>query len=72
MFNTLLDTDANIVVTAPTGAGKTVVFELAMCRAIDQLGPGQKILYLGPLKALCKEKAADWKSKFTSVGVSCW
>ena len=39
---------------APTGGGKTVIFELAICRVFSQNGSqsSQKVLYVAPLKAL--------------------
>lgn len=63
----LLKSSQNIVVTAPTGSGKTVLFELAIIRAIKE---EKQALYLAPLKALCKERAQDWKTKFQSLSSS--
>ena len=34
-FHDLYSTDKNVVVTAPTGAGKTVMFELALLRMLS-------------------------------------
>lgn len=52
----------NMVVSAPTSSGKTVIFELAI---INQLGLGQlRCLYLAPIKSLCHEKSTSWNQKF--------
>lgn len=42
-----------VIVTAPTGTGKTLVAEYAMENALRE---GKKIIYLSPLKALSNEK----------------
>uniref|UniRef100_A0A7S2ZUV6 Helicase ATP-binding domain-containing protein n=1 Tax=Rhodosorus marinus TaxID=101924 RepID=A0A7S2ZUV6_9RHOD len=65
--------DINLVVSAPTGSGKTVVFELAICRLIQRrLNVPQEfnIVYLAPIKALCAEKAMEWKKKFEPFGIT--
>lgn len=55
----------NLVVSAPTGSGKTAILELAICRLAHARGNEVfKIVYLCPLKALCTERANDWKQKF--------
>jgi replicative superfamily II helicase len=49
--------DANIICVAPTGAGKTVLAEMAIAKAISE---GRKAIYLSPFKALTQEKYDDW------------
>ncbi|MFB0560929.1 MAG: DEAD/DEAH box helicase [Candidatus Lokiarchaeia archaeon] len=61
----VLNTDENIVVCAPTASGKTVVAELAIIRQLTSLG---KTLYLGPLKALTYEKEERWGEIFNKLG----
>ncbi len=51
-----LDRGASVLVSAPTGSGKTVVAEHAVARAIAR---GQKAFYTTPLKALSNQKFAD-------------
>ncbi len=67
-----------VVVSAPTGSGKTVAFELAMVRALmereaeaeDGIGVRpSKMVYLSPMKSLCAERTRDWQAKFGSLGV---
>ncbi len=52
---------ASVVVTAPTGAGKTVVAEAAVARA---LGAGLRAFYTTPLKALSNQKYADFGAQY--------
>ena len=53
-----LDGGRSVLVTAPTGAGKTVVAEYAVHLA---LGAGVKAYYTTPLKALSNQKYADFR-----------
>lgn len=48
------------VVGAPTGSGKTVAAEMAIFRLFTRY-PGQKAVYIAPLKALVRERMDDWK-----------
>lgn len=66
----ILKTDENIVISAPTGSGKTTMFELAIIRSLEN-NPTKKILYLSPMRALCTEKMSLWSKKFSSIGKSC-
>jgi len=51
----------SVVVCAPTGAGKTVIAEHAIHRAIEE---GQRVFYTTPLKALSNQKYCDFSSKY--------
>ncbi|MFN2626444.1 MAG: DEAD/DEAH box helicase, partial [Mycobacteriales bacterium] len=51
-----LEAGASVLVAAPTGAGKTVVGEFAVHRA---LAIGQKCFYTTPIKALSNQKYGD-------------
>mmetsp|Transcript_17324 Transcript_17324/g.12388 ORF Transcript_17324/g.12388 Transcript_17324/m.12388 type:complete len:92 (-) Transcript_17324:336-611(-) len=62
VFHVLFHTDANSLIGAPTGSGKTIMSELAMLRVFKN-APQQKIIYIAPLKALAKERIADWKKR---------
>lgn len=69
-FPALFHTDDNIVLSSPTGSGKTAIMELAICRLINNHGPGTfKIVYQAPTKALCSERQRDWERKFGILGL---
>ena len=60
-----LNTDQPIVVASPTGSGKTVLFELAIARVLDQMQSSVmdcKMVYIAPIKALCSERYRDYTS----------
>lgn len=64
--------DDNLVVSAPTGGGKTAILELSICRLILNCRSEQhKIIYMAPTKSLCSERQRDWASKFASLGLEC-
>ena len=56
----------SVVVSAPTGSGKTLVGEYAIHRAIAH---GQKVFYTTPLKALSNQKLRDFREQFGSQNV---
>lgn len=64
-----IDEGENVLVCAPTGAGKTVVAEWAMQVA---LGRGKRCFYTTPLKALSNQKFFDLCQRFGEehVGLS--
>lgn len=71
-FDTVYRTDNNFVLSSPTGSGKTVVLELAICRAISRNSIDKyKIVYQAPTKALCSERQRDWQIKFGPLGLNC-
>ncbi|CAG8956625.1 hypothetical protein HYFRA_00011936 [Hymenoscyphus fraxineus] len=71
-FNPIYRTNDNVVVSAPTGSGKTALLELAICRAIDQNSSTQfKIVYQAPTKSLCSERMRDWSKKFSHLNLEC-
>jgi superfamily II RNA helicase len=51
----------SVVVSAPTGSGKTLVGEYAIHRA---LAHGQRVFYTTPLKALSNQKLRDFREQF--------
>lgn len=75
------NSEANLVISAPTGAGKTVCFELAILRIVHQTlqnvdpknlmtaGLPGKIVYIAPTKSLCFEKTSEWTKKFKDIGL---
>ena len=57
----LLD-GSNIVVSAPTASGKTLIAEMACVRAI--LGERRKAVYIAPMRDLVMEKFNEFKSAY--------
>ena len=51
----------SVVVCAPTGAGKTVIAQHAIHKALEQ---GKRIFYTTPLKALSNQKYYDFGEKY--------
>ncbi|RPD80369.1 P-loop containing nucleoside triphosphate hydrolase protein [Lentinus tigrinus ALCF2SS1-7] len=69
-----MHSNEDMVISAPTGSGKTVLFELAIVKMLrESAGTGQKVkcIYIAPTKSLCTEKARDWESKFAPFGAKC-
>ncbi|KAI8322612.1 Sec63-domain-containing protein, partial [Martensiomyces pterosporus] len=64
IFHTLYRQPYNALIGAPTGSGKTIAAELAMWWAFRE-HPRQKVVYIAPLKALVKERVADWGKRLT-------
>lgn len=75
------NSDENLLVSAPTGSGKTVCLELAILRHVHKAlefsdtkrlgsnGVSGKAVFIAPTKALCSEKQEEWKKKFGSIGL---
>lgn len=71
-FQSVYNSNDNIVLSAPTGSGKTVVMELAICRLLNTLKDERfKVVYQAPTKSLCSERFRDWHSKFSSLNLKC-
>ncbi|KAL8372169.1 hypothetical protein RB595_001797 [Gaeumannomyces hyphopodioides] len=71
-FGSVYQSSDNVVVSAPTGSGKTVILELAICRLVSQrTNQNFKVVYMAPTKALCSERASDWQGRLTRLGLSC-
>lgn len=51
----------SVVVSAPTGSGKTVIGELGCYLALAR---GQRVIYTTPLKALSNQKFSDFQRQF--------
>lgn len=62
----------NVVVSAPTGSGKTAILELAICKLLGSPGGANfKIVYQAPTKSLCSERFRDWEKKFRNMNIRC-
>jgi ATP-dependent RNA helicase HelY len=56
-----LESGSNVLVAAPTGAGKTIVGEFAIHLAVAS---GQKVFYTTPIKALSNQKFAELAARY--------
>lgn len=63
----LLDQGKSVLVTAPTGSGKTLIGEYAIYRALNS---GQRVFYTTPLKALSNQKFRDFQEKFGQTPIT--
>ena len=61
-----IDDGKSVVVCAPTGAGKTVIAQHAIHRALEN---GKRIFYTTPLKALSNQKYYDFGEKYGTENV---
>ncbi len=51
----------SVVVAAPTGAGKTLVADFAIARALSE---GRRVVYTSPIKALSNQKFRDFRAEY--------
>ncbi|CAG8627024.1 14476_t:CDS:10, partial [Gigaspora rosea] len=70
-IDTALYGNEDLVVIAPTGSGKTVVFELAMINVLMNDNDHARMVYIAPTKAICSGRAQDWSRKFQHIGITC-
>ena len=71
-FDKIYNSDDNCIVSAPTGSGKTALFELAILRYLSKFSDSienKKVLYIAPTKSLCSEITGQWKSRFNNLNV---
>ncbi|MFP4473700.1 MAG: DEAD/DEAH box helicase [Candidatus Omnitrophota bacterium] len=62
-----IDQEYSVLVSAPTGAGKTVIAEHAIRQCLER---GEKVIYTAPIKALSNQKFRDFQEQDEkSVGI---
>jgi replicative superfamily II helicase len=64
----VLESEDNVVASAPTGSGKTAIAEAAICKTLEAEGTA---LFIAPLRALTNEKERDWQ-RFEELGYSVY
>ncbi|MEM4780302.1 MAG: DEAD/DEAH box helicase [Halalkalicoccus sp.] len=64
----LIESDENVVASAPTASGKTALAELAICRTLRE---GGTALFIAPMRALTNEKEGEWE-RFEELGYSVY
>ena len=73
-FDLIWNSNKNLIVSAPTGSGKTVLFELAIARDIYKPESKEtnlfKAIYIAPIKALCQQKFMEWSAKFKKLNLN--
>lgn len=77
VFDCAYNTDNNMLVCAPTGAGKTNVALLTICHEIKKIMEEQgvlrredlKIIYVAPMKALAQEIVEKFKKRLERLGL---
>ena len=61
-----VDAGRSVLVSAPTGSGKTIVADFAVARAV---GAGKKAFYTTPLKALSNQKFGELSARYGAASV---
>ncbi|SCU87917.1 LANO_0D00496g1_1 [Lachancea nothofagi CBS 11611] len=70
-FADLYNSKQNLVISAPTGSGKTTLFELAIIALLREVTcpSALRVVYTAPTKSLCYEKFNQWNKMFQSLNV---
>ncbi|EDO14727.1 hypothetical protein Kpol_1075p5 [Vanderwaltozyma polyspora DSM 70294] len=78
VFNSTFNTDNNLLICAPTGAGKTNIALLAILRGLSLLRDDItsklninrfKAIYIAPLKALVQEQVREFQRRLSPFGI---
>ncbi len=59
----------DVIVSAPTGAGKTFIFE-NLIESGKRLGPGEQAVFTVPTRALANDKWREWRNRGWDVGIA--
>uniref|UniRef100_A0A674NY69 Activating signal cointegrator 1 complex subunit 3 n=1 Tax=Takifugu rubripes TaxID=31033 RepID=A0A674NY69_TAKRU len=78
LFKTTMETDENLLICAPTGAGKTNVALMAMLREIGKHINMDgtiniddfKIIYIAPMRSLVQEMVGSFSKRLASYGIT--
>ncbi len=54
----------NMIISAPTASGKTLIAEMAILNALSK---GKKAIYIAPMRALISEKYDDFRSDYPDI-----
>jgi pre-mRNA-splicing helicase BRR2 len=65
-FNSLFNTDNNVLVASPTGSGKTVCAEFALLRHWANQDSGRAV-YIAPFQELVDQRHQDWEKRFSNL-----
>lgn len=74
VFHCAFRSNENMLICAPTGAGKTNIAMLAILRLLMQKGlngmGNAKIIYIAPMKALAQEVVAKFSQRLSPLGLN--
>lgn len=56
-----INEERSVLISAPTGAGKTLIAERAIDKALER---GERVIYTAPIKALSNQKYRDFRSSY--------
>ena len=84
-FSQIYDSDQNVVLSAPTASGKTTCFDMAIARLMHQEVETKsfkvlprlskkltlQVVYIGPTKSLCQQRARDWNERLSRFSMRC-
>jgi pre-mRNA-splicing helicase BRR2 len=65
-FNSLYNTDNNVLVGSPTGSGKTVCAEFTLLRHWAKPDSGRAV-YIAPFQELVDLRFQDWQKRFSNI-----
>ena len=66
VFSSLFSTNDSVFVGSPTGSGKTVCAEFAICRHWSS-DPKGRVVYLAPYQELVDQRLLDWEERLSKI-----